>query len=173
MTFPGPIGVGAGPGHRHGVLQQDPFDWTGAPTPQTPGLTVPRMKAWDRCAHATIGAMKALPIAGPRPANPADIVSHSRYSRWPRPQGPDPGPLTGFCLVTGGLPNPTNARPGGASIGAWRMATACPDDTGGCLSAWKHDLLRQHFEVALAEAPPPPRSAPSLPATRRRFMPGG
>ncbi|MDZ7937205.1 MAG: phospholipase [Rhodoferax sp.] len=36
----------------------------------------------------------------------------------------------------------------GASIGAWRMATACLEDTGAAFERLEHDYVHQHYELA-------------------------
>ena len=42
----------------------------------------------------------------------------------------------------------------GASIGAWRMATACMDDSGAAFARLEHDYIRQHFETAPGQKRP-------------------
>ena len=43
----------------------------------------------------------------------------------------------------------------GASIGAWRMATACLTDTVAALNQLEHDYVHQHFELAPGQKRPP------------------
>lgn len=43
----------------------------------------------------------------------------------------------------------------GASIGAWRMATACLDDNVAALQRLEHDYIHQHFELAPGQKRPP------------------
>jgi hypothetical protein len=43
----------------------------------------------------------------------------------------------------------------GASIGAWRMATACLDDPAASLAQMAHDYIHQTYEHAPGKAPPP------------------
>ncbi len=42
----------------------------------------------------------------------------------------------------------------GASIGAWRMATACLDDNVAALNRLEHDYIHQHFELAPGQKRP-------------------
>ncbi len=43
----------------------------------------------------------------------------------------------------------------GASIGAWRMATACLTDSGAAFARLEHDYIAQHYELAPGEKRPP------------------
>ncbi len=45
----------------------------------------------------------------------------------------------------------------GASIGAWRMATACLDHTVAALERLEHDYIHQHYELKPGEKMPPAR----------------
>jgi hypothetical protein len=42
----------------------------------------------------------------------------------------------------------------GASIGAWRMATACLNDPVSAFERLEHDYIRQHYEIKLGERRP-------------------
>jgi hypothetical protein len=44
----------------------------------------------------------------------------------------------------------------GASIGAWRMATACMNDCVAAFERLEHDYIRQHYELQPGESRPPP-----------------
>ena len=44
----------------------------------------------------------------------------------------------------------------GASIGAWRMATACLDDPAAAFTRLEHDYIRQHYEFLPGNKLPPP-----------------
>lgn len=54
----------------------------------------------------------------------------------------------------------------GASIGAWRMATACLPDNTTAFRRLEHDYIRQHYEV------PPGRSWPTARTVSRSFRAG-
>jgi hypothetical protein len=43
----------------------------------------------------------------------------------------------------------------GASIGAWRMATACLDDPVAAFERLEHDYIRQHYEFRPGNKLPP------------------
>ena len=45
----------------------------------------------------------------------------------------------------------------GASIGAWRMATACLNDPVAALQRLEDAYVRQHYEVPRAKKRPPHR----------------
>lgn len=51
----------------------------------------------------------------------------------------------------------------GASIGAWRMATACLPDTRAAFERLEHDYIHQHYD------PPPGRSRPTPQQVSERF----
>lgn len=54
----------------------------------------------------------------------------------------------------------------GASIGAWRMATACLPDNTAAFKRLEHDYIRQHYEVS------PGRSWPTAQTVSRSFRAG-
>ena len=71
------------------------------------------------------------------------------------PKGSSWGRLTGFCLASGCRNLPSRLHLVGASIGAWRMATACLNDPVAALQRLEDAYVRQHYEV------PPGKSAPA------------
>lgn len=50
----------------------------------------------------------------------------------------------------------------GASIGAWRMATACLNDPVGAFERLEHDYIRQHYELQPGEKRPPAERVSAL-----------
>ncbi|HEY9096989.1 MAG TPA: patatin-like phospholipase family protein, partial [Hydrogenophaga sp.] len=71
------------------------------------------------------------------------------------PKGLILGPLDRFLF---GQWLPLSAQPVdliGASIGAWRMATACLDDTEAALCRFERDYIGQHFEWPDGQKRPP------------------
>ena len=73
------------------------------------------------------------------------------------PKGLILGPLDRFIF---GEWLPRSAQPVhlvGASIGAWRMATACLNDPVAAFERLEHDYIRQHFELTPGEKRPSAR----------------
>jgi hypothetical protein len=82
------------------------------------------------------------------------------------PKGLILGPLDQFIF---GDWLPQSAQPVhlvGASIGAWRLATACLDDTVAALERLSHDYIHQSYEI------PPGRRGPTADHVSERFGEG-
>lgn len=61
----------------------------------------------------------------------------------------------------------------GASIGAWRMATACLPDAVAAFERLEHDYIRQHYALQPGEKRPPPERVSALFAQNLQAFFGG
>ena len=61
----------------------------------------------------------------------------------------------------------------GASIGAWRMATACLPDAVAAFERLEHDYIRQHYALQAGEKRPPPERVSALFAQNLQAFFGG
>ncbi len=61
----------------------------------------------------------------------------------------------------------------GASIGAWRMATACLDDPVAAFEQLEHDYIHQHHPLAPGQKRVPPRVVSELFGQNLRAFFGG
>lgn len=107
--------------------------------------------------------MPALRLyAGPRAR--AHIASHGLQASDVRaipaaaggPKGLILGPLDRFLFAHWLLQSHQPIDLVGASIGAWRMATACLDDCETAFRRLEHDYIRQHYALQPGEKRPPP-----------------
>ncbi len=72
------------------------------------------------------------------------------------PKGLILGPLDRFIFGDWLAPTTHAVDLVGASIGAWRMATACLNDPVAAFERLEHDYIRQHFELQPGQKRPPP-----------------
>jgi len=133
VTYPDAVGVALGL-NVDMVLQQDPI-LTGQPIPD-----------WNmRSACDFMRARWPARLGGPRPAT-STCRHHSRCRRWP--QGVDSGRDGPFFVRRMAAAADQAVDLVGASIGAWRMATACLDNPVAAFERLEHDYIHQHYELA-------------------------
>jgi hypothetical protein len=117
---------------------------------------MPPMKAL--CIHAGPRARQHLEQNGLQPRDVGVIPAAAGG-----PKGLILGPLDRFIF---GEWLPRSDQPVdlvGASIGAWRMATACLNESGAAFERLEHDYIHQHYDV------PPGKKRPSAAHVSERF----
>lgn len=110
------------------------------------------------CIHAGPLALQHLRQHGLRPADVGVIPAAAGG-----PKGLILGPLDRFIF---GEWLPQSSQPVhlvGASIGAWRMATACLDDPVAAFERLEHDYVHQHYDL------PPGKKRPAPAHVSERF----
>lgn len=115
------------------------------------------------CIYAGPGALRHLQKNGLRSTDVTAIPAAAGG-----PKGLILGPLDRFIF---GQWLPTSSQPldlVGASIGAWRMATACLDDPVAASSRLEHAYIHQDYPLLPGERRPPPQRVSELFGTNLR-----
>ncbi len=110
------------------------------------------------CIYAGPSALWHLRAQGLRPQDVHTIPAAAGG-----PKGLILGPLDRFIFGDWLPPSPQVVHLVGASIGAWRMATACLPDSPAAFARLEHDYIHQHYE------PPPGRNRPTPQHVSERF----
>ena len=132
---------------------------SGAAPLRTPGVMA-KASATTRalCIYAGPSALRALARDGLQPAQVRTIPAAAGG-----PKGLVLGPLDRLLFGEWLAQSTQPVDLVGASIGAWRMATACLDDPVAAFRRLERDYIAQHF------APPPGRSRPTAAAVSEVF----
>ena len=109
------------------------------------------------CLYAGPKALRSIARSG---LAPSDI--HTIPGVAGGPKGLILGPLDRFLFGEWLAPCARELHLVGASIGAWRMATACLDDPLTAFKRLEHDYIRQHYELAPCQTRPAPETVSEL-----------